>query len=267
MNTTHSNYPLKRAALFTCGVAGLTLTTGLLIDHGRSPWAMLFVMSPLLVAAALRLTGDGWSDAGLRLTGRFRWYVVAALAFPLFGAIALTVGWSTGNVSFSAGAGGKLATGIAGGLLPALLFAVGEEWGWRGYLEPRLAAAGIPAAKRHLIVGLIWGVWHVPYILALGPEYTPLPLFVQLPLFHLAVVAMAFLWGALRTITGSVWPAVLGHGFANAVAFPLLDPELVTLSNPLLFAVRPEGLFVLPGLSAAAWAVFRVSSSSQVRSY
>lgn len=259
MTMTHPEEPLKSAVLFTCGVACLTLTTGFLIDDMRSPWALLFVMSPLLVATALRLTRDGWADAGLRLTGALRWYAVAALVFPLLGALSLGVGWVTGDVAFTSGAGERLTAGIAGGLLPALLFAAGEEWGWRGYLEPRLAAAGVTAAKRHLTVGLIWGVWHVPYILALGPEYTPLPLFVQLPLFHLAVVAMAFLWGALRTLTGSVWPAVLGHGLANAVAFPLLDPEIVSVTNPLVFAVRPEGLIVLPGLAVAAWAAFRVA--------
>ena len=78
MTIVARNHSRKSAALFTSGVAALTLTTGFLIDDLRSPWALLVVMSPLLVASALRLTGEGWGEAGLRLTGPFRWYAVAA---------------------------------------------------------------------------------------------------------------------------------------------------------------------------------------------
>lgn len=42
-----------------------------------------------------------------------------------------------------------------------LLAALGEEFGWRGFLFPRLLSryGDIPAG---LIIGLIWGVWHLP---------------------------------------------------------------------------------------------------------
>ena len=118
--------------------------------------------------------------------------------------------------------------------LARLTFAAFEEFGWRGYLEPRLAALGVPALRRHLAVGVLWAVWHVPYIVAFGDGYTDLPLAAQLPLFTVAVLAMAVIWGVARDRTGSVWPAVLGHGIANAVAFPLLAADVVVIDSPLV---------------------------------
>ena len=65
-------------------------------------------------------------------------------------------------------------------------------------------------------------------------------------MFSVAVLAMAVIWGVARDRTGSVWPAVLGHGMANAVAWPLLAADVVVIDTPLLFGARPESLAVLP---------------------
>ena len=52
-------------------------------------------------------------------------------------------------------------------ILNALL-TFGEEFGWRGYLLPKLL--GLGARKALLISGIIWGVWHWP-IIAMGYNY------------------------------------------------------------------------------------------------
>jgi membrane protease YdiL (CAAX protease family) len=49
------------------------------------------------------------------------------------------------------------------------LGAIGEELGWRGYLHRRLNA-GIAGFGSSLIVGLLWGLWHVGSY-ANGPLY------------------------------------------------------------------------------------------------
>jgi membrane protease YdiL (CAAX protease family) len=48
--------------------------------------------------------------------------------------------------------------------LPNLPFTLGEEYGWRGYLLPRLLPLG--EIRATLLVSLIWGPWHVPFLLA-----------------------------------------------------------------------------------------------------
>ena len=45
----------------------------------------------------------------------------------------------------------------------------GEEWGWRGYLVPKMASR-LHIVPTLLITGVIWGVWHAP-LTALGHNY------------------------------------------------------------------------------------------------
>ncbi|WP_315092898.1 CPBP family intramembrane glutamic endopeptidase [uncultured Cellulomonas sp.] len=252
----------KAVLVYAAGVLILAALGGLVMassdDPSTSAGALLFVLSPTLLAVGLRTIGrEGWADAGLRLGRERGWYLLALLLFPVLFTVPLALGALTGDVHLAPGAGPRFAVLFATGFVARLAFAAFEELGWRGYLEPRLAALGVPALRRHLAVGALWAVWHVPYIVALGDEYTDLPLAAQLPLFSVAVLAMAVIWGVARDRTGSVWPAVLGHGIANAVAFPLLAADVVVIDNPLVHAARPEGLVVLALLVLTAVVVHR----------
>lgn len=118
-------------------------------------------------------------------------------------------------------------------LSPALFLALGEEFGWRAYLLPKLMPLG--PRKAAVLVGVIWGVWHWPAILMgfnYGLAYWGAPVTGPLMFVLVLVFQSAFYsWVTLRS--GSVWPAALAHGVHN----PSNRLMLLFLSrepNPLL---------------------------------
>lgn len=109
---------------------------------------------------------------------------------------------------------------------------LGEEFGWRAYLQTKL----MPLGGRWAMVwmGIIWGLWHAP-IIAMGHnyglDYPGAPWLGILATIWIMFILGTFLgWAALRA--GSVWPAVIGHGAFNGIAgiyvfFTRGEPNLV----------------------------------------
>jgi membrane protease YdiL (CAAX protease family) len=91
---------------------------------------------------------------------------------------------------------------------PAILPPLGEELGWRGYALPRLARR-FGWRLGSLLVGVIWGVWHLPTSLLPGGDLASFPLFV------VAVAASSVVVGWLWQRTGSTWVAVAFHAGLN----------------------------------------------------
>ncbi|MFI7613260.1 lysostaphin resistance A-like protein [Nonomuraea terrae] len=103
---------------------------------------------------------------------------------------------------------------VAGPVLNAIP-ALGEEWGWRGWLLPRLVD-GNGVLTGLLLSGAVWGLWHAPLTL-LGYNYPRLGSWAALFFMGFCVLAGVVV-GWLRLRTGSVWPAVVAHGSLNAIA-------------------------------------------------
>ncbi|WP_374619103.1 type II CAAX prenyl endopeptidase Rce1 family protein [Devosia sp.] len=103
-------------------------------------------------------------------------------------------------------------------LLWPLMAALGEEIGWRGLLLPRLAArlGLLPAA---LVIGLIWGVWHLPadFVGLKGyGDWFWLAFLVNGPYVLTAhSIIMTWLW---KRTGGSLLAAVLYHFSVTASA-------------------------------------------------
>lgn len=95
-----------------------------------------------------------------------------------------------------------------------VLFALGEELGWRGFLLPHLMPLG--QWKAILISGVIWGVWHAPAIMQ-GHNYPGYPILGSFMMIVFCVLLGTILaWLYLNT--KSPWVAALAHGSVNAVA-------------------------------------------------
>jgi membrane protease YdiL (CAAX protease family) len=241
--------------IYTIGVMTLSAAGGIIVAGGAQAGSLVFLIGPLLMAVVLRaLGGDGWADSGFHL-GPLRWYAFAFLIFPVTFALILGAGALTGSIALTGSLGALLAA-TAVELAPRLVFAGFEELGWRGYLEPRLAALGVPDLRRHFLVGLIWAVWHIPYIMN-TPAYTELSPVIFAPLLLGGVTVMAVVYGQLRRASNSVWPVVIAHGIGNAVAFPLVFGGSIEFQHPALLATRPENLLFIAIWVGIGWMMIR----------
>jgi membrane protease YdiL (CAAX protease family) len=166
---------------------------------------------PALAAFIVSAVTEG--KFGLRgLLGRLvrwrveaRWYAVA-LGLPVVLAI------TAAGLHLSLGA----QSSVDFGGLSALNFAlfaliVGEELGWRGYALPRLLTER-SALAASLIVGALWGAWHLPTFFVPGaPQYgLPFSAFLLLTVAYSVVIGWVFVHAR-----GSVLIASLMHGAIN----------------------------------------------------
>lgn len=241
-----------------------------------------YMFSPAVAHILTRLlTAQGWSGLGLRPRfdrgRRLLWLI--ALLLP---AVVTVIGgglyflvfsdqFDPGLTTFRAQLKvGQAATGrslpVPVGLLFALqiaaavtvaplinaIAAMGEEFGWRGYLMPQLMEI-TSTGRAVLITGAVWGIWHAPLI-AMGYEYGfgyPFAPWLGILLFTVVTMALGVVFGWLAIRGGSVWPAAVGHGAFNAIA---ALPLLVTLGKPNLL-VGPLPIGILAGIPLFAVAV------------
>jgi membrane protease YdiL (CAAX protease family) len=152
--------------------------------------------------------------------------------------------------------------GLQALLLAPLLNAVstfGEEFGWRGYLQPKLMPLG--PRKAILLAGVIWGIWHWPLILMghnYGLDYFGAPFLGPLAMVWFTVV-FGVLLGWLTIRAGSVWPAVIAHSALNGIAAIGI---LLAQGNPSsLLGPAPTGLIGGLGFTLAAILILTLPGS------
>jgi membrane protease YdiL (CAAX protease family) len=141
-----------------------------------------------------------------------------------------------------------LAPYLAVFLIGAFIYTLGEELGWRAYALPRLQQhrSALIAA---LVIGVLWGLWHVPTFIAQGhtgpdlvpPVMSPIAASVLFTwvynstggslllvwLFHTASTITGYLFGELPTVTEEL------VGMAAAVVVVLVaGPTHLSRSRP-----------------------------------
>lgn len=267
--TNSNNKTVRNIMIYYGGTILLASGGGFMMAAGQDVGGLLFVLSPLLMVLIVRFfLGAGWQDAGLRLNlgKQWRWYLFALLLnlvlFPLVIAINVLLGFTTLNISVAEFVP-LLLTGVAMQFLPRLIYALSEEWGWRGFLDPKLEQLGLADTQRHLLMGILWGLWHLPLIL--GTDYTTVPLPIFLPLFLVGTILLAFMFGQLRKMTRSVWPAVLLHGMANTVGYAIVEGNFIGFNNELLGNIVPGSITITVLYALLAFWMMRQQQADETR--
>lgn len=260
------------AVSVSCGWMGIALNRwiGYQGPPLESLGALIWLVSPALAGFALRaIAKEGWRDAGFsfRFSENGRWYLLALTVYPLAAVLPALLGYGSGAISFGGfsskgwSAYAMAASTILAGSFVKNLF---EEFAWRSYLTPRLEAAGTSPWKNHVIVGLVWWAWHLPYYyyfldraILTSAITTSIPVFLAIGL--VVQIPTAVLFGELRLASQSTWPVFLLHQMINALSMPLLINGFIAGEGPLapIFTPTNEGLLVSAAFGYVGWRIMR----------
>lgn len=141
-----------------------------------------------------------------------------------------------------------------------LVTCFGEEWGWRGYLLPKVAER-MKFLPTVLLTGLVWGIWHAPVIVAghnYGMQYPGYPWWGIIAMCVFCIVA-GTLFSYITLKTRSCWPAVLAHGALNGTA----SIGVIFLADPMAYdrfvGPVPTGIIGAAAyIMVAVWIVWKM---------
>jgi membrane protease YdiL (CAAX protease family) len=257
----------NKAAIFTVLVLCMAVGAALLIrflDITSNPilfsiWSCTPTVATLIMLLVVTRDGyskEGWKSLGLHRLGLNVWWIAFGLTF-LITVAASAVVWATPLASFVVPEGGLIDPILSFFIffgMSVVWFALAEEIGMRGYLQPHLMSLG--RIRALFLVGLVFATWHLPLIF-LAPVQVDFPtgnLLLFFPLFYGTVVAASFFFGYMRIYTGSIWPASIAHSVHNAV-WDVVGAFTLITATPMLvnvYLVGDFGLLILIGSAIGA---------------
>jgi membrane protease YdiL (CAAX protease family) len=212
LRATIANHPIASFLVIAYAVSWtLTLLLSVSLVFG-----LLALFGPTLAAVVVTRTEGSFSELRQRITAWRQPLLSYVLALGIPFAVA-----GIARLIFSLA--GRPPDGIGAiGAIELVLFVliIGEEIGWRGFLQPRLRA-GMGLAVAGLTTGVIWTFWHLALYAPEGPLF-----FLQFASWVVPLaIAMAVVVEGARF---SVIVAVVMHGAANlsiAIVLPGVDRE------------------------------------------
>jgi membrane protease YdiL (CAAX protease family) len=206
----------------------------------------------LLVVTRDGYSKEGWKSLGVHRLGLRVWWIAFGVSVIVTVA-ATAIVWATPLASLVVPEYGIVSTIIDFFFVLVVFtptFILAEEVGMRGYLLPKLLPLGTKRAL--LLVGIVWGVWHLPlfYLTSLFPTGDAL---IFVPLVLATIIAASFLFGYFRIYTGSVWPGAIAHAVHNSLVDTLA--VLTATSSPVLvnlYLVGDNGILIVVSTALGA---------------
>jgi membrane protease YdiL (CAAX protease family) len=203
------------------------------------------------VAAAIVVAASGesvrkWFRSVAKFRVHWKWYA-AAIVVP-FGIVyaAGVVSWALGGPIDWSAFEISPTTIVIGIVIGTLLGGGQEEFGWRGFAQPELQER-YGAFRAAIVVGVFWGLWHLPQFLPGGFRADWGPLMVGSYFVGIVGFSVLLAW-VFNGSGGSAWLAMLMHGADNAtqgrlpIDLSVVAPEGVLLPSTLVTINVPHAL-------------------------
>ncbi|MDD3317443.1 MAG: CPBP family intramembrane metalloprotease [Methanosarcina sp.] len=242
---------------------------GILVDSvlpeqpkGDSLGMGIWLVLPMLTAITITIFSKGsWKDLGLKpnFKGNIKWYLIAALIFPVVTAIVLTIGAITKWIDSSALDLRPFILLFSSTLLINFIIDIFDGVPLYGYLTSQLVKLNLTDWKIYLTIGSLWGIWHAPYYLVFLPEtdiQTVLP--VSRAIFFIVSIVTMICWAVmfieLYRVTKSIWPGVVLHMVEDSLINPLVISGFISIAAGKEILISPINgmitsiLYLLVGL-------------------
>lgn len=173
------------------------------------------------------ITKEGMQDSLLRLhcRGNLKYYLIAFTGPLLLGLLSGVIFFFLFAKKRDLAASIEAQNGIVqilgtmlmlyGTAMAQLFMGFGEEFGWRGYLTPKLEQL-MPSPVAVIVSGIIWGLWHAPLILR-GYNFGEAHPYWGLVCMCLSCVMLSFILTWMTKKTQSVFPAAIFHMVLDSV--------------------------------------------------
>ncbi|SFN90738.1 CAAX protease self-immunity [Pseudonocardia ammonioxydans] len=216
--TTRAGVDLTWFAVLTMLVSWVPLAMTIAVGRPGDVWFLVGTSGPTLAALLLWLAGHRRPRGPARpvLTRVWAW-VPAALALGLLPSAAAV---ALAGPMFDPAAAATMIEDV-GGLFPALMMLLlagplAEEFGWRGYAQPRLCRRLGPVATS-AVLGAGWAVWHLPLFFVPGTSQAEMGIgSPAATLFLISFLPLSYLfWFVTERLSGGVAGAVLMHVALN----------------------------------------------------
>jgi len=94
------------------------------------------------------------------------------------------------------------------------VYVFAEEVGWRGYLQEKLINE-FGGLKGVALLGIVWGLWHLPVIVLTGRNFPNYPLFEALIWYPISSIAVSYFIAYVGHYRYSIYIAILIHMTLN----------------------------------------------------
>lgn len=204
-------------------------------------FGMLFPSAAVLITRLATKEGMKNSFLYLNFKGNAKYYIMSVIIIPVCAFLQLLIiltvyggGYPLSELFDLSDFGIRICTYLINLIYSVYFFfpAFGEEWGWRGYMMPKLCEL-MPKWAAIIVGGIIWGLWHAPLTVSghnFGVDYPGFP-WVGILLMCLFCILMNGILTYLTERTGSIYPASFCHMILDCAGAGVMLAVFVKTEN------------------------------------